>query len=138
MSEQPPTVDHSNMNSAGRDITAGGFFATLPNWAKGIIAALTMIPLSFAISGQILGVRVGDYLDQYMEIQLEAMRSASAASADRVIATIGLRIDGLEGRLGQVETEVSATAVRVATVETWACTHADTQTLTADRPDFCN
>lgn len=111
----------------------GGFFATMPSWAKGIVFALTIIPMSVAISGQILGVQVGTLLERYMDIQFEEMRGIQKEAIDRFTAAVGDH----DARLTAVEKRLEETNVVVGEHQTWACTHSDTQGLTEDKPAFC-
>lgn len=114
-----------------------GFLASLPGWAKGLVFALTTIPLAVAISGQILGVRAGDYLDQYMDIQLEAMRNVSDESADKIISALGLRLDEMASRLATVAKQSDETAAQVGAISQWACDNKLTGPEPSKRPDFC-
>lgn len=114
-----------------------GFFATMPPWAKGAVFAFTIIPVAVAISGQILGVRVGDYLDKYMEIQLQQLQSATDAGADKIISVLSEKFDALDARVAAVEAQVGSATSQIQVVGIWACEHADTQDLKVDKPVFC-
>lgn len=136
-----------------------GFFQSMPNWSKSIVFALTVVPVSIAISGMILNVNVGSYLDKYMEIQIERQRQATEAAADRIISSFVDRLDDLEQRLvataGSAE-ELNARVDRLAlTVEenralalknkggiteihSWACGPVTRDGNPKNDPDWCD
>jgi hypothetical protein len=101
------------------------FFSGMPSWVRGIVLAMSVVPLSFAVSGQFLGVRVGDYLDRYVEIQFEQMQRVTDNSADKVIEAVSEQV-------GEIEERLADTSNRVERLEGWACSGGRT-----GRPDFC-
>lgn len=78
-----------------------GIFEGMPGWAKAIVFALISVPVAVAISGMILNVNVGSYLDKYMEVQLERQRNQTEAAADRIIAAFDERLTAIEEQLDQ-------------------------------------
>lgn len=103
-----------------------GFFQTMPPWSKGVVFALTTIPMSVAISGMILNVNVGEHLGRYLDIQLAAQQRMTDESADRVIA----EMNGMADRLTILEADTGK-------MLDWACAHASVQGLSEDKPQFC-
>lgn len=124
---------------------AMGFFNTMPSWLKALVMVLVAPFLALAMAGVFLQVNVNEYLDKYMDIQLEAMKENSTGSADRIIFELGGRMDAIELQLQNASTatvEVEGRVVviegKVETIEKWACGHADAQSLKLDRPTFCD
>lgn len=73
-----------------------GLLATVPPWSRAIIFAVITIPVSVAISGLVLNVNLGSYLDQYIVILLERQKVAANDAADRVIARFDQRLTDIE------------------------------------------
>ena len=123
---------------------AMGFFNTMPSWLKALVMVLVAPFLAVAMAGVFLQVNVNEYLDKYMDIQLEAMKENSTGSADRIIFELGGRMDANELQLQAASAATASAADRVTvvegrvdTIENWACGHADAQGLKLDRPTFC-
>lgn len=134
--------------SSDPNITPMGFFQSMPTWAKGIVFALTTIPVAFAISGMILNVNLGTYLDTYMDIQLESMKNNNGVASEVIVDAINTRLDAVElrfsnsiveltDRITQTEFVQLTSEQRLDLLESWACKHADVQGLTNDIPRFC-
>ena len=123
---------------------AMGFFNTMPSWLKALVMVLVAPFLAVAMAGVFLQVNVNEYLDKYMDIQLEAMKENSTGSADRIIFELGGRMDANELQLQAASAATASAADRVTvvegrvdTIENWACGHADALGLKLDRPRFC-
>lgn len=99
------------------DVTAGGMLNSLPSWAKSVVVILTLVPISVAVSGQILGVRAGELIEKYLEIQFEAMRGLQTEATTKILTSItdqNKTIDAINIRLEAVED-------RVEVINNWAC-----------------
>lgn len=73
-----------------------GLLSAVPPWSRAIIFAIITIPVSVAISGVVLNVNLGTYLDQYLAILLERQKENTDDAADRVIARFDQRLTDIE------------------------------------------
>lgn len=130
-----------NQNSQG---AIQGYLASLPNWAKSMVALLTVPPLALAITGMLLNINVGAQLDKYMELYFTQQMKATEDSADRIIVAVDARIDQINDKIehlansiSTVYTDLEQIEKRVVALEEWSCYHSATQGLRQDAPDFC-
>lgn len=127
---------------------ASSFFHDMPPWARAIVFGLTAIPVAVAVSGMILNVNVGSYLDTYMEIQLERQRTETEQVADKIITAIGSRISIVEKRIEQIVIEAAQADMELAKrlqivesdirdVKSWACGPVFQDGNVKNDPEFC-
>lgn len=114
-----------------------GFFNSMPDWLKALVMIMVAPFLAVAMAGIFLQVNVNEYLDTYMEIQLEAMKVQSGASTDAIIDAINLQLGDLAERIGQTEFAALTNAERISILEAWACEQSAMQGLNTDAPKFC-
>lgn len=128
-----------------------GFFNSMPGWARSVVFVLTVVPISVAISGMLLNVNVGSYLDSYMEIQLERQRQATEAAADRIISAFDERLIAIEASLEEaakrdteladhveeVDKRVSALEGHMRRLDSWACGGVLEDGLVENDPEWC-
>lgn len=94
----------------------------MPSWVRGAVFMLCALPLAAAVSGALLNINVGSYVDSYMEILLERQRENTEQSADRIIAAFNTRVDQIEQRLEVIVHDAAeadaALELRLAAIET--------------------
>lgn len=136
--------DHTNPPQQHHGFMAA-FFSDMPAWARAMVFGLCAIPVAVAISGLILNVNVGTYLDTYMEIQLEQMRNVSQQSTEEIIVAINAAVDA---RFVEIERQIEdltlssdqkadALLERVRLIEGWACGPVFHDGNPVNDPEFC-
>ena len=94
---------------------ATGLFQLLeyvPSWARAIALSFLTIPITVAITGLLLNVNLGAYLDRYLDVLMARQEQSVNQAAEKVI-------DSVDGRLVNIERTLSNYRQAAIAKERW-------------------